>query len=63
LVLKAGEDFNFVPSPDDPKAERGMLIVEDHIQFFPADGMHRSAAIKDSLLENTALSGQNVASC
>ena len=56
--LTEGEDFKFIASPEDPN--RGTIVLEDHVLLFPADGMHRSAAIKEVLLEDNTLSGQLV---
>ena len=52
--LEEGHDYRFTPDVDPQtgkQLETGLLEFEDHVLLFPADGMHRSAAIVEALAE------------
>src|SRR5262249_33465427 len=53
--LEEGRDYRFTPDADPHQTgkqlETGLLEFEDHVLLFPADGMHRSAAIVGALDE------------
>src|SRR5262245_2766705 len=51
--LQEGRHYHFRPDKDanGNPLETGVLEFEDHVLLFPADGMHRSAAIIEALAE------------